>query len=78
MTIEEVEDVVRALTAVMENLETSAANNQCRRHSFRCAPMPLKYRRPPEEYRLGNDRLKLDLFRLMLWTHLARVVPNEC
>ena len=40
--------------------------------------MPLKHRRPPEEDRLGNDRLKLDLFRLMLWTHLARVVPNEC
>jgi len=42
MTTEEVDEVVRALTAVAENLEAALPNNRCRRHPRKCGPMPVK------------------------------------
>jgi len=58
MTIEEVEDVLRALTAVAEKLETGVAKQSMQEAFMQVCAHAGETRAPREKDNSGNDRLK--------------------
>jgi hypothetical protein len=64
MTIEEVEDVIRALIAVAEKLETGAAKQSIREAFMQTRAYADECWQPRVKDRCGNDRPKHDVFRL--------------
>jgi hypothetical protein len=64
MTIDEVEDVVRALTAVVENLEAGAAKQSMQEAFMQVRAYAGETRAPAGKGRSGNDRPKPDLLRM--------------
>jgi len=64
MTIEEVEDVVRALTAVAEKLETSEAKQSIQEAFTQTHAYANEMLAPRINDRSENDRPKHGLFRL--------------
>ena len=63
MTTDEVEDVVRALTAVAENLEADAAKQSMQEAFMQVRAYAGETRAPAREHRPGNDRPAPDRLR---------------
>jgi hypothetical protein len=61
MTAQEVEDVVRALTKVVENLETGPARQSMQEAFMQVRAYADETRVPASERPSGNGRLKSDL-----------------
>jgi len=63
MTIEEIEDLVRQLTAVADKLEARAAKQSIQEAFLQAHAYADEYRYLRLKDRSGNDRLAHDLFR---------------